>query len=419
MLHQDPIDKISVGIAIPLYKEKDCIHSLLKCLSEQTFLPTTVSFCINQPETNPSNSNFDFCQDSDYLNNYETEKIILNTETPFLKLITDHYSPGKQQKKKNLGVGYARKAAANLLVLNHTPIDILIFMDADTLYPKEYIKSVIQNFHEKPTIDVISIPYYHLLTSNDSINRAILRYEIYLRWTAINSLKYKLPFSFTAFGSAIACRTSSYIKFGEMSTKPAGEDFYFLQKVVKQGILATWNPISVFPSSRISNRVIFGTGPAIASGPESIAEQYPLFYQSSFSELESIFQFLNQIDQYASSIANSNQWPDSIKLLMNIMSKEKIEEFLQLLIESKRPLKRLIKEKLDALKIAQYLKARQIFHDSNSHLTSFSKNLTPLPPSILNIKNHFNNTSTEELNRVRNTLYHIELKLRMKEWQAL
>ncbi len=48
-----------------------------------------------------------------------------------------------------------------------------------------------------------------------------------------------------------------------MSTKNAGEDFYFLQKIAKVGKIRKISTAKVYPSSRVSDRVIFGTGPKI------------------------------------------------------------------------------------------------------------------------------------------------------------
>ncbi len=407
--------KLSVGIAIPLFKEKDYIGDLLKCLINQIYKPSLVAFCINQPQLTTSYTHIGNITDQDYLNNLNTEKIIHETITPFQILIADNYSPGKRWNKKQHGAGLARRSATNLLLQHINPPDIIIYMDADTHYPSNYIQSIVQNFTDKPSVDAIAAPYYHFLTNDDTINKALLRYEIYLRWNAINSLRLNLPFSFTAFGSTISCRTSSYIKFGGMSTNQAAEDFYFLQKVVKKGTLATWNSVTASPSSRLSNRVIFGTGPALASGINSISEQYPLFHQTSFSELSSIYNFLYNLDQQSIQLDQQETWPKPLKLLLLIMDNKKIIELITQLLNTKRPKQHLIKEKLDGLKSLQYLKIREELHNN----TNNSHKIKPLPESLLKVKNQFETVSTNDLNRVRNTLYHLELKLRLKEWQAI
>jgi len=48
-----------------------------------------------------------------------------------------------------------------------------------------------------------------------------------------------------------------------MPPRQGGEDFYFLQKAVKMHPVIEVKEVIVFPSPRISNRVPFGTGPAV------------------------------------------------------------------------------------------------------------------------------------------------------------
>ena len=48
-----------------------------------------------------------------------------------------------------------------------------------------------------------------------------------------------------------------------LNKKQAGEDFYFLQKIMPMGNYFELNSTTVHPSSRTSDRVPFGTGPII------------------------------------------------------------------------------------------------------------------------------------------------------------
>ena len=76
---------------------------------------------------------------------------------------------------------------------------------------------------------------------------------------AITSLKESQPhISITS-----RSRLSHYIKAGGMKVKKAGEDFYFLQELAKQGSLLQTAETLVHPSPRISERVPFGTGRSV------------------------------------------------------------------------------------------------------------------------------------------------------------
>ena len=80
-----------------------------------------------------------------------------------------------------------------------------------------------------------------------------------------------------------------------MNRKQAGEDFYFLQKVIPLGGFFEINTTCIYPSPRPSNRVPFGTGPMVRNLVESKTEiqTYPLqvFHDLRvlFSEIESLF----------------------------------------------------------------------------------------------------------------------------------
>jgi hypothetical protein len=57
-------------------------------------------------------------------------------------------------------------------------------------------------------------------------------------------------------------RASSYAKAGGMNKRKAGEDFYFLHKLVPHGGWKNISNATVYPSCRVSDRVPFGTGRA-------------------------------------------------------------------------------------------------------------------------------------------------------------
>ena len=72
-----------------------------------------------------------------------------------------------------------------------------------------------------------------------------------------------------ALGPTLVSSNYAYCAVNGMNLKVAGEDFYFLQSLIKLKIAEGKNfetrmlSTSVFPSSRISNRVLFGTGSRI------------------------------------------------------------------------------------------------------------------------------------------------------------
>lgn len=90
-----------------------------------------------------------------------------------------------------------------------------------------------------------------------------MKYELYLRYYRL-ALEYTgHPHAYHCIGSAFAVRTLDYVAQGGMNKRQAGEDFYFLQKLIATGRYATLQSTQVYPSPRFSGRTPFGTGQAV------------------------------------------------------------------------------------------------------------------------------------------------------------
>ena len=61
----------------------------------------------------------------------------------------------------------------------------------------------------------------------------------------------------------MAVRARAYVQQGGMNRRQAGEDFYFLHKIIALGGFTELSATTVFPSPRASDRVPFGTGKAV------------------------------------------------------------------------------------------------------------------------------------------------------------
>jgi hypothetical protein len=95
--------------------------------------------------------------------------------------------------------------------------------------------------------------------------------------------------SIYSIGSCFAVKAGAYVAQGGMNRRKAGEDFYFLHKMTMLGEIGEINSTTVYPSSRISTRVPFGTGPALekyCKGDQSLEYSYSL---KAFEILRSFF----------------------------------------------------------------------------------------------------------------------------------
>ena len=75
----------------------------------------------------------------------------------------------------------------------------------------------------------------------------------------------------------MAVRAHAYARQGGMNRRQAGEDFYFMQKLVDGEQVENIAEATVFPSARLSHRVPFGTGKALSDAVEESVGCWLLF----------------------------------------------------------------------------------------------------------------------------------------------
>jgi hypothetical protein len=173
------------------------------------------------------------------------------------------YAPGIRN-----GVGEARAIAMDFAVSrmyeNGIIDEALIFsVDADAPVAADYFTEIIAFFEKNREFCGVTAGFRHADGETPEAEKAIRHYEKYLNDYVESLRKAGSPYGFHTIGSAFACRAAAYIRAGGMKKRRAGEDFYFLQELAKIGKVGEIGKVLVFPSSRISARVPFGTGPAM------------------------------------------------------------------------------------------------------------------------------------------------------------
>ncbi|MBR2719902.1 MAG: glycosyltransferase [Lentisphaeria bacterium] len=163
------------------------------------------------------------------------------------------------------GVGAARKAGMDAFIRTLEPDEmeksVIFSLDADTVIEKEYFAEVLP---ETLKGGAVSIGFSHQKAADEAHQQAIDRYEAYLKRYVDKLKEANSPYAFFTVGSAFAVRCDAYLKAGGMKVREAGEDFYFLQAVAKTSGVRSMDRVLVHPSPRISLRVPFGTGQAVA-----------------------------------------------------------------------------------------------------------------------------------------------------------
>jgi len=199
---------------------------------------------------------------------------------------------------KHAGVGWARKLGMDIATQRFRTINFngtIVGLDADTVVESNYLNSI-YSFFSNNNFNAASIYFEHPITGDsfsDVHLEQIKYYELHLRYYK-NSLKYsKLPYSFHTIGSAFALTASAYARQGGMNRRKAGEDFYFINKLIKGEIFGEINDTKVMPSPRVSNRVPFGTGRAILEG---LNTKKDLSLTYDFQSFEVIHSWINRIE---------------------------------------------------------------------------------------------------------------------------
>ncbi len=197
-------------------------------------------------------------------------------------------------QKKWAGAGLARKSGMDEAVrrfnLLKKPTGIIVSLDADTLVAKNYLVEIENHFKKNQKNVGATISFEHQKNGlNKKQLQGIQLYEKYLDYYK-NALDFTgYPHSMFTIGSAFAVTADAYVKRGGMNRRQAGEDFYFLQNLVQQGVIGEISTTKVYPSARLSDRVPFGTGPILQkwmNGKEDLTETYNL---QAFIDLKELF----------------------------------------------------------------------------------------------------------------------------------
>ena len=128
-------------IALPVINEPEFLPGILGCLSRQDYHDFRVYVCVNQP---------------DEWWNVPGKRHICEANTATLKFlerykgidlnIIDRCTPGNGWSGRKHGVGWARKTVMDAIDRVAGPDDIIVSLDADTLFHDNYLSSLVANF---------------------------------------------------------------------------------------------------------------------------------------------------------------------------------------------------------------------------------------------------------------------------------
>ena len=206
---------------------------------------------------------------------------------------------------RDWGAGMARKTGMDEALRRFDEIDkpdgVIVSLDADCTVAGNYFTSICEELLKEKERSACSIYFEHLLEGDEypEINyRYITLYELHMRYY-VRGLSYSgFPYPFHTVGSALAVKALDYMKAGGMNRRRAGEDFYFIQKLVPRGGFFSLNTTTVYPSPRTSSRAPFGTGAAMTKFIENPAQDFLTYNINAFRELRSLFDPIESLFNY-------------------------------------------------------------------------------------------------------------------------
>ena len=202
----------------------------------------------------------------------------------------DAASEGRELGPKE-GVGLARKIGLDwaLARLHESRADHcgkLICLDADTRVEANYL-ATIHDFFQAERRWAAVVDYAHPIDGPEDEGRAILSYELFLRYQELAWRFAGSPYAYPAIGSTMLCTGDAYAAAGGMNRRQAGEDFYFLQQLAKTGRVERVHGTTVIPSGRASHRVPFGTGRKVGQFAGDEDDAYLTYHADTWKVLRS------------------------------------------------------------------------------------------------------------------------------------
>jgi len=265
-LHSFPkSDTYEHVVVIPAYKESDNFirRFLASKLVDKKVLLITV---VNQPDTDthrlPQETlHQQICLLGKLAWHHQSLNLIsLNNSSSDVLLVDRFTMPIPQEQ----GVGLARKLGVDLAVALHSKGLIntlwLHSTDADASLPDNYFEVLKNTSHSA----VAACYNFNHSSKNVDIHQANQKYEAALRYY-VAGLKYAgSNYAFFTIGSTLTFKLPQYCMVRGFPKRSAGEDFYLLNKIAKLGTVDFFKETIIEIDARTSDRVPFGTGPAVS-----------------------------------------------------------------------------------------------------------------------------------------------------------
>lgn len=219
------------------------------------------------------------------------------TDTLLDILLIDRSSLGWRIPRAR-GVGLARCIGCDVaLALCHEGAAATRWIhttDADVILSPRYFAAARQAPAESVAL---TYPFWHHTRVGDE-GTALALYELSLRYYVLGLRWASSPYAHHTIGSTLAVDATAYATVRGIPKRRAAEDFYLINKLAKVGPIVQPDVAPIRIRQRVSQRVPFGTGPAMSRIADQLARErrFCLYHPRSFAAVK---HWLAVMDRFA------------------------------------------------------------------------------------------------------------------------
>ncbi len=268
------------ALVVPLYDEDPC--SIDRILTKISGTPLVVAV-VNVPDDAPIPAR------------ERTRKLLPELTDRPDTIVVDRASAGHELPRRQ-GVGLARKIGTDLALKIYAAGQIrspwLYQTDADAILPA--------NYFDVPLPDRGAVVFGHTHKSPDpDLQAAADLYDAHMNHYVAGLKRAGSTYAFQTLGSTIAIHAETYAGVRGYPRRNAAEDFYLLNKTAKTDGVTSIDDVCVTLYARTSERVPFGTGPALKQILEDRkrGEPYRSYHPGTFDLLDKALRYLELLTE--------------------------------------------------------------------------------------------------------------------------
>ncbi len=383
--HLEPLDNTyDYVIVVPICDEEhDWLQTIFSKIKENVLIIAVINSAIGKTNWQENNTLF-----IKQLINTSKRDFKLSSGCQLLQfnqfndvLLVDRNTQDKQINA-DYGVGLARKIGCDIALKYYTLGLIknpwIYSTDADVLLPNNYFT---QSIKSNKGYSAIVLDFEHV-SDDAKLNELQFYYDFKLRYYQAGITYAGMAYNYIPLGSTLIVNMECYAQVRGFPKRNAGEDFYLLNKLAKiKPIKYLVEGLVVKIQSRFSDRVPFGTGPALSQISKlANVNEYKYYHPSCFIQLKYWYLYLNNLwlDKHLSIIPPTD---NNLQELYDYLSCEKVFKKSQSQITSANRWQQFIHQWFDAFKV---LKTVHFFEKKYARLEYFELLKTDSFDKVLN-----------------------------------